>query len=525
MTVGVFPTGSYTTLSPSNTVAANQALIDADATGQIWWPAGTYRLTSSATIYRPRTNQIHRFETGPLRIPSDTAVIKGSAIVTGWTQGSGADSDKWFVTGQTQDFGDATQPTGGGTNVVAYTEREDYYKDGIPMIAVTTKAEVTGTTNKRYLDQAADTVWIGFNPSGNTMERLMSDFTALILIHSDPAVSGVTLKGGIVEHSLNNCVSVGLGFFGTEDNVVIEDMEMRYAHFRCFNVSGISSNYITGLVLRHCYLHHGGSYNLTGGRIDSPVFEYCHFAFGNDLHYGNRGTGSDNEGASKFVQCTGTFAWRYNWSHDNDGDEWWDTNPAISIQATESVIENNYRWGLNIEDCSGTPSLVSHCLLRDNGQILPVWGEWGSISTRHEMANLYTTSTNDLELANNLFQSKASMNYQRDISMSWQARSTGTGPQRLRVHNNRFDRRNLPGGTTHKGFESAQGSLQDLWYQTSDNKWDFNEYHIPTGQDTNGQWFNQNGAITWNDWRDGGSLPFAPPSFYDPNSTITADLT
>jgi len=84
--------GSFTTLSPANTAAENQTLIDDDATGRIWWPKGTgagYSPSTSGFSIKP--GQEHRLESiaGRTRTSSDSAIITPTGNYGFQTPGAG----------------------------------------------------------------------------------------------------------------------------------------------------------------------------------------------------------------------------------------------------------------------------------------------------------------------------------------------------------------------------------------------------------------------------------------------------
>lgn len=82
------PVAAHTTMVPANSVTANQTLLTNDATGVIWWPKGTYAMTT--TGYSIKAGLVNHLETGPLRTASDTAILDMSGTTTDVVQVAGA---------------------------------------------------------------------------------------------------------------------------------------------------------------------------------------------------------------------------------------------------------------------------------------------------------------------------------------------------------------------------------------------------------------------------------------------------
>src|SRR3990172_6132096 len=74
------PVAAHTTMVPANSVSANQTLLTNDATGVIWWPKGTYAMTT--TGYSIKAGLVNHLETGPLRPAADTALLDISGTTT-----------------------------------------------------------------------------------------------------------------------------------------------------------------------------------------------------------------------------------------------------------------------------------------------------------------------------------------------------------------------------------------------------------------------------------------------------------
>jgi len=91
--VGVFsgaPGTDFTQLNPANSSATNQAAINNDTTGQIWWPLGTYVAPTGG--FQARHGQDHHLEcpSGRIRSAANSAVIAGTNYGIQTQGGTGA---------------------------------------------------------------------------------------------------------------------------------------------------------------------------------------------------------------------------------------------------------------------------------------------------------------------------------------------------------------------------------------------------------------------------------------------------
>ena len=502
-----------TDITPGNLTQAN---INAIGVG------GTIRIR--AGIHRPGVSI--GFLEGQTVYAEDGAVIKGSAVVTdhsaaGWiADGAG----RWRRGGQTQDFSAQSAiilaSSSNTANPVCNTELEDYYLDGVPMIAVTSSAAVTPGSNKKYMNRGGDEVWIGVNPANYLIERLVvNNHLVQTFNHSN-----FTLIGGVWEHALYRTVSMGSyqsHLLPQIHDIVVEDVEARYGHLGAFNCQADTSDggtvpLMNGVYIRHNNFHHGGKYNHNIGGVNAPTIEYNEFAYGNILHFGARSVSPNDEGASKAFHWRNGL-WQYNWSHHSDGPEWWDTDCAALVQ--ESVFEDNECLGIMWEGntVAGQNLTVYRNHFKNNGRTNPTFGEWG---TGHQ-GNLYLSCSFPGDVSRNIFQSDAGVSLgsqQTDIKYSWQAPGRPETKEWF-VHHNLFNRSYAAGD----GYVSNRGGANQLMQAVNNNKFDFNEYHCAVG--TNGRYFWPSGTYrTYPQWRAGDAAPSAPASYYDPNSTLAADL-
>ena len=353
-----------------------------------------------------------------------------------------------------------------------------------------------------------------------------------ILTMSSTTVNVVTLaganiswRGGIV-HGGVYCLRNLSG--GITDNLLVEDAELRNAHEACLAPIGAfdGSDYLVGLTVRYCLIHHAGRYNAHTINVTGMTWEYNETHHGNERHIPavRSGTGyPDDEGDLKFLGVS-SFIYRYNYMHDTDGDLWLDTNMTNGL-VEESVFERCHRLAVFNEDNDGVT--IQRNYFEDNGTT-----DTSSTSSPQYwqaaayMGNIDIARSNNTTVAYNDFLTTGAVVTavpHHDIRLLWQAEGGTTGTN---VNNNRF--RRSTASIAFGGFITTYlSSADNISYQTSNNRFDANEYHVPAGQTGSSWWSIQSGAggdQTLTEWRAGASLPFAPGSYYDPASTLTGDL-
>ena len=251
------------------------------------------------------------------------------------------------------------------------------------------------------------------------------------------------------------------------------------------------------------------------------IVEYCEFAYGNNLHFGTRPDGVvADEGASKELHCR-LDTWRYNYSHDNDGPEWYDTDCSGTI--TESVIENSDSYGVMIEANDEEGFTVSRNHFANSGIGDAVFGTWGTSSGSRDQANLYVLCSHPGTITKNIFESDTGTiteglslaGEQADIKFSWQFPSRPE-TKNWTVDDNLFNR----SYTSGDGFISTRGII---------------DRHLPRSErqrlrDDRGERVPRHHRSTWpmvlpigdvshlHPMADGDSSPLASSASYDPRS-------
>lgn len=559
------PGGGHTTLNPASSFSTNQSAINSAGAGAtIWFPKGTYRLAGGET-YSAVASQAWLLEqpaAGPVKDETNTAVIKRSLVVSSWTAGTGGDTGLWFATGQTQSFGDGTPRSGvlaDAINKLFYTSREDYWYDsdtnhGQVLYPVATKADalaMVGVDLVRFFDDAADTVWVNFNPSGHVIERTIGSTSDFYLVGSN--THDWLIQGGILEHNFGTILGLATTTSGTEFNNRAEHVTMRMTHQGAVVtawgdfVDPIEVDRPTDLRVSNCQLSWGGTYAITVQRCDDFTTDHCELGWNN---WGpSAAYGIDDEGAQKNGNIYDHSVFNYNWVHHNNSSTWWDTNfPSTEIR--ENVFEDNpMGYAVMLEDEAHAVTnnlLIKRNLFRNNGWKHPWFRDDELQGQYHIPGSDYATNTgsirlnatNNCEILENWFQSfppggDHDQNVHSDVEIGYQSRSTGTGPKNTWIHHNRHDWTLLLSGAfePYRGFTVSDiGAGCEGWRASDNNKWDFNEYHVPTGEIASNDFFNRGGTshLTWAQWQAGMAASCggigAPASHFDPNSTFTADL-
>jgi hypothetical protein len=419
------------------------------------------------------------------------------------------------------------------------------------------------------MDRVNDRVYIGFDPTGHTIEALQCS-TNLVVVNG----SNVTVQGGVIEHALFACLFVSTPLGGPQlSNIHILDVEAGWSHRNTFSMQGDGAdgnreNHINALLnseAGYCEIHHGGKYGYQLAWADGCTYHHLNVHHGNFLHFGHMPpdptgptfgvttTGQNDEGTSKHLSnkdCT----FEHNFIHDGDGADWWDFYSHGTV-VQESVYQDMYSHGTVFEACPGPMTARRNAYIRCGKQ-----SGWN--------ANPSLWPNDPVPYTNFGYNAGGSAVWTSPNVTIDRCRYVDCGQQCIYVRNDNADgdgittfgryngheispTKNLlvthcqmwfkhVGGTAANqsslgttdygaviGSRDAHGSL---YLQTNNNKFDFNEYHTPPGGRTNNGihawWFWPSGSMrTFVQWRAGQAAPNAPASFYDPNGTWVADYT
>jgi len=216
-TNGTLADTSGVTITSSTCVSTATALCPGDdiqAKASAAGPGAT--LTLQPGIYRmqtvvPLSNQTFVGQAG--------AIMSGAKLLTGWTQ-SGA---TWYVTGQSQKFGDNAGVCAGS---YPCQYQEDVYRDNVLLTRVLSLAAVGPGTF--YFDYAAQRIYVGDDPAGHVLEGAAVEYA--FQGSAQGGGSGVTMQGLIIEKYANPAQMGVVGHTSPGDNWVISGNEIRYNH-------------------------------------------------------------------------------------------------------------------------------------------------------------------------------------------------------------------------------------------------------------------------------------------------------
>lgn len=536
---GALPFNDFT---PGMTTSNRQIQITQNFQGgRFLWRTGTHRLTTTLTYSLATAGQEHRFEPG--------AIVKGSSLLGAFTRGTGSDFDKWFITGVGAQFSQTEvtvdYPLGG-------TALRSLYVDDVMLYPIGTRAGVSGTTDRVFYEATSGgTFWIGFNPAGHLCESLFF-FGQLFDIHAPDIV----MWGGTLTHSGFSVIRVG-GTAGITQanqpsNCVFQDMEMSYnRRQQCFSANApnqtLTTPRVQGLVIDHCYIHHGANYNYSMVGVDDIDIRNTEMAFGNFLHFGDRLNDQFAEGNDKIL-FTNRARIRSNWIHDADGAASWPDTQNNTFTLEDNVLEDNFGSCIHLEDNSGAVLRRNYIAnnQKDGNQPAPfqTLGGWG-----YRGGGMFLSSTNGAEVYDNdFYDNKHAEIYMRgDAFRVYNLSDT-------EVHHNRFqhwdsdssafefllsyrDSVNTNDTRPASGPRGLPAYMDSPYRDDANNVYHHNEYHVRgAGRSDNGgtTWFfaPSGSQRTYAQWQAGmatlqdpsGVAVGAVAAKFDPTSTFVADL-
>lgn len=331
-------------IAPGTTI---QPVVDAHPAGTIYClKAGAHRLQSIT----PKHNDQFWGEYG--------AILSGAKVLTGWIQ----DGARWYVAGQTHA---GTVDNGGGAacTLPRCGYPEDLFVNNVAKQHVSTLGSVGPGT--WLFDYAADRIYVGDNPSGQTVE------TSVTPTAFSGAATGVTVKNLVVEkfatptHTAAIEASGGSGW-------TVEHNEVRFNHY-----GGIRTK--TSDINRRNYVHHNGSLGFTGaganGLVEDNEIAYNGVpAIGYNIYW--------TSGGSKWVFTTGLIV-RRNWSHHNYGTGLWTDIDNIGTLYEHNTVEDNGLNGIFHE--ISWAAVIRNNLVQRNGfaTAYPGWLDGAGIMVAH----------------------------------------------------------------------------------------------------------------------------------------------
>ena len=271
--------------------------------------SGTYRMTSYVT---PKSNDAF------IGLSSG-AILNGSQLVTSWMQSG----NYWVAANQPQLIPQTSDICATGT-ALACQFPDALFLDNTPLNRVMTlSAVVPGTF---YRDYASKQIYIADNPTGHTMEVIISSLPFLAV---GTGADGVTIEGLTIEKFAGNAQGAVQG----TATWTIQNNEVRLNHG-----DGIEAN---GKVLGN-YSHDNGEFGLEGGFATTAMdVENNEFAFNTWANFANGG-------GAKFEYATNLVI-RNNFAHDNNGAGLHTDGDCANVLYEYNHTKNNSNFGIEHE--------------------------------------------------------------------------------------------------------------------------------------------------------------------------------
>ncbi len=325
-------TNSGTQASPWRTI--QKAVNSAPAGSTIVIRTGTYR-ESVALANKQLTLQPYSHE---------QVWLKGSDIVTGWV----ADGTAWRKDGWTYQFkqgGISADFTDPAYPLAAYPDM--VYINGQPLTQVATRAEVTA--GKFYVDYANAKLYIGTNPTAQTVEA-------------------ATRKQGLVITNASGTIVRGIGFMHYANHpddygaVKADATSLTFENntFAWNAAAGLQLLAADGVVRGNLFLYNG-QVGFVGYNADRLLFEQNRMAYNNQEHFKY----SFAAGGMK-VLASRDMTWRDNLAEYNYGKGFWADGSCYNTTIVRNTVRNNDHHGINYE-ISAKVIIASNVVVNNNG--------------------------------------------------------------------------------------------------------------------------------------------------------------
>jgi hypothetical protein len=393
--------------------------------------------------------------------------FNGSKLLGGWVR----DGDRWFVTGQTQQFA-------GVSGVVGYdvcnadspncNKPEDVFFDDVPLKHASSPAEVGAGTY--HFDYATDRIYIGRDPSGHTVETPAMQ-------QAFGGITGTTFKNMTVEKFGNRAQTGAI----QGSNLTIENSTVRLNH-------GIGVMQYGG-VQRHNRIVSNGQLGLGGGG-SGMVSEHNEVA--NNNHAGHNPLWE--AGGMKWANSA-HHTFRRNWVHHNEGPGiWYDIDNYLPL-VEENLSEQNTEQGMFYE--ISYQAEIRRNLVRGNGTRTALFynRRVGVLVANSRDVWFHHNRVEDNTGGGVLAAEDVSRNAGGSLHGTWELTN-------LRVESNtvRFIGSGANTGQVH-GITLYGGSNTE-YFTAKNNRFIDNDYTVPATTTTTGTWFLWQGAQkTWTAWQ------------------------
>ena len=381
------------------------------------------------------------------------AIMSGAKLLTGWTK-TGA---TWYVTGQSQKFGDNAGVCAGS---YPCQYQEDVYRDNVLLTRVLSLAAVGPGTF--YFDYPAQRIYVGDDPAGHVLEGAAVEYA--FQGSAQGGGSGVTIQGLIIEKYANPAQMGAVGHTSPGDNWVISGNEIRYNHGY-----GVIIGH-PGVQVLNNKIHHNGQLGIGGGGY--ALIQGNEVAYNNTVGFapgweagGIKLTGQSN------LTATGETV-RNNFVHHNHGRGLWaDTNHDGAIWDGNTVEDND--WDGLVYEISYSATITNNVVNR-NGAGNPSTYEGAGIA-------IYASGGTGITVTGNTLSGN-----KNGIILIQASRGSGSlgsyTVQNVSVHDN-----TVTLGPNQNNGAVLYGSNTGLW-STLNNHFAHNTYNLQTANSAPFQW-------------------------------------
>lgn len=443
--------GSGTTACTGVDIAAGediQAVVNAHSAGTTYClQAGLYREQSVTP------------KEGDRFIGVGSVILNGSRILTGFTQ----DGSLWKIGGQTQEgqiHGECASDS------PRCNRPEDIYIDNQMKRHVATKSEVGA--GSWYFDYATDTIFLGDNPNGKTVE------TTVTRNAFSGYVGGVTIQNVTVEKYANpaqtGAVMAGNGPGGPNISIAgwtIDTVVAQYNHG-----GGIEYVNANGMVIRNSKVLYNGQIGL-GGTGTNVLIENNEIAHNNTARYSYGWEG----GGTKFALTDGLTV-RNNYSHNNFGPGLWTDIDNRNVLYEDNQVIDNESAGIFHEISYN--AIIRRNYIEANGIRDHAWCYGGGIQI---------SASRYVEVYENVLKNNA-----RSIVGIQQTRGKDWVVTNLNVHHNTITNDSVSESVTGLCRDNAD----DIYSVTANNRFDYNTYF---GDGQGFSWSDQGLGNNWSAWQ------------------------
>jgi parallel beta-helix repeat protein len=310
-----------------------KALVAADTKGSTFClKAGTYYGFSIT----PKANQSFIGEPG--------VVLSGAKKLNLIKDGT---ANRWKATGQQQQ-GYVWRGAACPTDRPACQLPEEVFINNVRQEPVLSLSQLAA--GKFFFDYAADTIYVGSDPTGKAVETSYVP-AAFSNPHTSPQPN-VTIANLVVEKYATPGHMHAIGLVALSPRWTVRNAEVRLNHGGGIGING-------GKALNN-HVHHNGHQGISGTGANTVV-EGNEIAFNNTAGYDFGMEG----GAGKFSNTT-NLVYRNNHVHDNYGQGAWTDINNVNTLYENNVVENNDGVGIMHE--ISYDATIRNNTLRDNGR-------------------------------------------------------------------------------------------------------------------------------------------------------------